>query len=495
MSNQTESTEKLVYKSIRLETVLLMVMLTLFSVVGSVGNGLVVFVFQGIREKSPSQVFIISMAVIDLLTCMVVIPLVIYKKYKNEDIKYDFLCKLYHFLLSSKIPMSVFIMVAIAFDRYFCICHPLKRIITVFRARVIVVCLAFIASLLGIVRSLCYGVYQVRERYDFKRIDEIAGTNFTKHAERIDSQQFQPNPYDDLHDLVDSDLRSMNFSFNETGQNGVPVITEIIYVGTCRRSEIIFGARLYDAYLPVFTVVYPCSLVTIIIIYLMIYRSICLRRSKMLQQKLTLCSYVDGDGAYQNTRLVSGETDELHGNSKNKTTPTVDNPGLFPTSVSGSNGGLTSASSLQGSPEENTVLGTINAQESKTSENVLNNTTTRNNISSSPTNTTITTNMLTPLDNVDGKSKRERSPCSSHADQLREENRAANVRTALMLFTVTLVFMIAFVPAWIMAHSFTPFIAPVFFMHFIYHVANPFIYAFMNPVFKDHMHKVLTCRY
>ncbi|BFZ23279.1 hypothetical protein BsWGS_26318 [Bradybaena similaris] len=539
MTNQTQwTTEKLAHKAVNIQTVILIIMLTLFSIVGSVGNGLVVLVFQRVRDKSTAQVFIISMAVIDLFTCMVLIPLTIFVEYTNADIKYDFLCKLYYFLLTSKIPMSALIMVAIAFDRYFCICHPLTRIITVFRARVIVVCLAFIASLLGVVMSLFYGVYQVHTIYDLKRIDEIARTNLTKHLEQLDSQQFQKDSYNDLHGHVESVLLSNRFAFNETG---VPRLIRTVYVGICSRNAVIFDVSLFHAYHRAFMAVYPICLVTIMILYFMIYRFMCLRRSKKLQQKLNLCSYVNGDGTYENTRLVSGEIDESRGNSKNKTTPTVDNPGLFPTSISGSNG-FTSASSLRESPEENTVLGTINAQESKTSENFLNSTTTRNTISSSPT----TTNMLTPLDNDDsipilsfstsccsnlkrgasdraqlvssrrhsrlpeqkyqwyknrdsmkrykGKSKRQKSPYSYHADRLREENRAANVRTALMLFTVTLVFMIAFVPSWIMAHQLIPYIAPVFFLHFVYHVANPFIYAFMNNTFKDYMHKVFTCR-
>ena len=87
-----------------------------------------------------------------------------------------------------------------------------------------------------------------------------------------------------------------------------------------------------------------------------------------------------------------------------------------------------------------------------------------------------------------------RSIMSYDADRLREENRAANARTALMLFTVTLVFVVAFLPAWLMAHRIVPTQLMIFYLYFTYNVANPFIYAFMNVIFKEHLRKIYRCR-
>lgn len=80
------------------------------------------------------------------------------------------------------------------------------------------------------------------------------------------------------------------------------------------------------------------------------------------------------------------------------------------------------------------------------------------------------------------------------ADRLREETRAANARTALMLFTVTLVFVVAFLPAWLMAHRIISNELMVFYLYFTYNVANPFIYAFMNVIFKEHLRKIFGCK-
>ncbi|KAK6176299.1 hypothetical protein SNE40_014606 [Patella caerulea] len=77
---------------------------------------------------------------------------------------------------------------------------------------------------------------------------------------------------------------------------------------------------------------------------------------------------------------------------------------------------------------------------------------------------------------------------------LKEKYWLANIRTAAMLFVVTLVFIIAFLPSWLMAHNLIPFNMIVFYMYFAYNVANPIVYAFMNPTFRREMRDVLSCR-
>ena len=70
----------------------------------------------------------------------------------------------------------------------------------------------------------------------------------------------------------------------------------------------------------------------------------------------------------------------------------------------------------------------------------------------------------------------------------------ANIRTAVMLFVVTIVFLIAFLPAWLMSLGVVEHNAIVFYLYFVYHVANPFIYAFMNKSFRDDLGKVVKCQ-
>ena len=85
--------------------------------------------------------------------------------------------------------------------------------------------------------------------------------------------------------------------------------------------------------------------------------------------------------------------------------------------------------------------------------------------------------------------KRKR-PCNKHQMYL------ANIKTALMLLVVTTVFMVAFLPSLLMANHILPLNLTIFYGYFIYHVANPFIYAFMNQNFRDDLKKIVAaaCR-
>ena len=71
-------------------------------------------------------------------------------------------------------------------------------------------------------------------------------------------------------------------------------------------------------------------------------------------------------------------------------------------------------------------------------------------------------------------------------------NALANIKTASMLFVVSLVFIVAFLPAWLMALQIVPYLKIVFYSYFVYNVANPFIYAFMNPTFRRDSQNVLN---
>lgn len=64
------------------------------------------------------------------------------------------------FLITSTVPFSAYIMVGIAIDRYFCICHPFSQAVNIPRAKVIICCMAFPALGFGITTALSYGTYR-----------------------------------------------------------------------------------------------------------------------------------------------------------------------------------------------------------------------------------------------------------------------------------------------------------------------------------------------
>lgn len=95
------------------------VLLSVFSVCGVLGNALVLLVFSQRKDGLVSTYFILLLAAIDFTTSLVVMPTTAYMEYTRMRIgDHDFLCKLYQFSLTSVIPLSALLMAAIAVDRY-----------------------------------------------------------------------------------------------------------------------------------------------------------------------------------------------------------------------------------------------------------------------------------------------------------------------------------------------------------------------------------------
>ena len=70
----------------------------------------------------------------------------------------------------------------------------------------------------------------------------------------------------------------------------------------------------------------------------------------------------------------------------------------------------------------------------------------------------------------------------------------ANLRTAFMLFVVTVAFVVSYSPAFLMALQILTYNMIVFYMYFANNVVNPVIYAFMNKNFRDDLKKLFNKR-
>ena len=76
----------------------------------------------------------------------------------------------------------------------------------------------------------------------------------------------------------------------------------------------------------------------------------------------------------------------------------------------------------------------------------------------------------------------------------RKRNRVANLKTAAMLFVVTVVFVVTFLPAFLMTVHLVPYSMIIFYMYFANNVANPIIYSFMNHNFRGHLRRMICGR-
>ena len=107
----------------------------LLMVVGVVGNTLVIYVYRRRFKRTSSNYFILTMAIFDLVACLVGMPTEIYDLLKPFTFYSEFGCKLFRATENFTIYGSVVVLVEIAFDRYFKICRPLM-VVSLFKIKV-----------------------------------------------------------------------------------------------------------------------------------------------------------------------------------------------------------------------------------------------------------------------------------------------------------------------------------------------------------------------
>ncbi|TPP58943.1 Neuropeptide FF receptor 1 [Fasciola gigantica] len=71
-----------------------------------------------------------------------------------------------------------------------------------------------------------------------------------------------------------------------------------------------------------------------------------------------------------------------------------------------------------------------------------------------------------------------------------------NLKTAAMLFVVAIVYIVAFLPAMLMANELITLYLPVFYLYYVNNAINPIVYGFMNPNFRADIRKLFVqkCR-
>ena len=119
-----------------LNNIVLMIYLALVSLIGTLGNGIILLAYgnRWSSSRSTSVVFILILACVDLWTCLIVVPTIAFAEYKEFDVPTLF-CRFYTF---SKILINIssLIMSFIAVDRFLNIALPHDRLINPFRVKV-----------------------------------------------------------------------------------------------------------------------------------------------------------------------------------------------------------------------------------------------------------------------------------------------------------------------------------------------------------------------
>ena len=443
-------------------------MLSVFSIVGTCGNFIVLHVFLQRKDKVSSTIFILSLAGIDCMTCLIIIPYTIVMEYIKFIVHYEVFCKAYLFLITFNVPLSSFVMVAIAFDRYFCICHSLRNVMNRRRAKTIIIILVFFAAGLGTITCLTHGVYMLKKSNEtifanlsrstkvgnYSRLLELASRlsldcqtdNLTGTMLSASCKEFSeyyntitPNPgslqlpeltpgamqyqqQNEDQSLSTDDLSlSMNFSY--FAERTVTTYS-IEYIGECKPSEVLLSRRFRYIYQKIYAFLFLVDFCLVFVLYVLIYHFLVTRRIKRQRSR-----------------------------------------------------SLRSISTAQPTSTENATLETRFLTEVPC-----------------PSPSPVVVAAAAAVAAASSSSGSMRRAAMRHKVPPKERLLMANIRTAAMLFVVTVVFIVVFLPAWLTAMSLLPSNKIVFYSYFLYNVVNPFIYAFMNPMFKKELQKMLSLR-
>ena len=411
-------------ESARMQVYAVMGILSVFSVTGTIGNALAFYVFSSLKNKLTSTIFILALAGVDFITCLLIIPYTMAVEFLEFKVANDAVCKMYHFLITTTIPFSAFIMVAIAVDRYLCICHPFLHLMTIRRARMIVGCLSTFALSLGVIACIHYTVYKTVPVTDAMLTAVPSNGSDVELKGNNSHPGYSSFPLRHL-TFNETALRNATAAVDEEGRgeggfvSPVPKFKEM-YTGMCTTKKTMIHPMFFYIFTKIYSSFFVICCLIVFVLYSLIYRSVIAQRRKRLRIKTKHCC-LSWDSA--NVECEQSEVTEAlelnHSTANGETLKTL--------------------------PDEN--------------------------------------NALDP-NQIGSNSARARL----------ERMRIANIKTAVMLFVVTLVFMVAFMPAWLMVHNIITLHLVLFYLYFVYNVANPIIYAFMNNTFRIELKRLFHCR-
>ena len=245
---------------------IVIVIVGVLSVSGTIGNALVIHVFSKQKTKKTSTIFILTLACVDFVTSLVTMPYTIVVLLLNYKVENDFVCKIYQFLVTSTVPLSAFLMVAIAFDRYLCVVYPLKHMtsMTVKRAKLIIAMLFLLATTIGLLCCLLHGTYS--------RKVTCLKTNFTLNINASN----EPLPYRKV-----SQQEHCNTSLEE-------VSITIVRTGYCTTDNIIFDLSFRAVFQNIYCAFYAVCAVVVIVLYAILYHTVLTRGRQHIKTAVML---------------------------------------------------------------------------------------------------------------------------------------------------------------------------------------------------------------
>ena len=151
---------------------------SVFSVVGSIGNGLVLYVFGFRFPKSPFNVLVTTLALFDLLVCILFMPIDVVFMACDGLIKFRLqLCQLGYVVMDVCIVATSVLLCDIAYTRFRMISCPLKKQVTLRHANVTIVIGTTLGVFMGMLSFFSAVVVDIPMDNGFVLVDCGSGYN------------------------------------------------------------------------------------------------------------------------------------------------------------------------------------------------------------------------------------------------------------------------------------------------------------------------------
>lgn len=435
------------------------IMLGILGIVGFMGNSLVLIVLLKAKTKQTSVYFMLLLSILDLMACVVVIPGIVITEW-HFPFTSDFLCKLWEAIRYFTIPTSAMVLVAIAFDRCVVICFAPRRVTKKVTFLIISVILLF-GVCLGVLPALVMGVYS---------------------------------------------------------SNG-------IYFGYCIPNYQYISLESLNKYWIGITSIFIIMIISIIIFYSSIFFTILLQnrkwskiRSQGLEassskQTATLNQVSTSTGKptenNKEVRRRSSTTDLMfvtRASEKLLKVPPLGQKhcetttGAAPVAHVGCPIECNLDTQIEDIEEETLVTPLTNQMDDNSITNgslTCEKTSKKQTVKISPiTKTDIMKETKTTIQSKNlNNSRGNTSQCSKPIGI--KSSRKTHIKTTQVLFTVTMVYIISFLPTFLIANNLFPEFEGrkvIYLMYFLNNTANPLIYSFMNPLFRKEVWKFLKCK-
>ncbi|XP_069106309.1 growth hormone secretagogue receptor type 1-like [Argopecten irradians] len=136
--------------------------LAIIGIVGFIGNNLVIFIYFQRFRKSNYRIYVLWLAVLDVVNCTVSAPLVIIYMLFPVTFPSDVFCKVFRFILYFLSLMSTSALVVIAIDRCRKVLHPFRRQITTNQAKILCFMSVIISFALSWPAPILFGLSDVQ---------------------------------------------------------------------------------------------------------------------------------------------------------------------------------------------------------------------------------------------------------------------------------------------------------------------------------------------